>query len=377
MKHVRTMAVGPSLKLGSWMMSAGVLNDQLVRRVVGLASAFVRAERIAEKDLSKVFLLCGADAEHQGAVRRALRQVGITVVTSAATGAKPPVTERRHAPRVAIPVQRAAPSNSPANSQYGQAAQAARTLIADDRRRSEPWNRMLTAEEEIGPAILMRGGTDALDQELPPGFRRGLPASDERAAAFDAFVLHNLRLVWKIAYGVERGDLKVEDLQQAGMFGLNRAVEMFDASRGWKFSTYATNWIKQKIGRMVDDEGRLIRIPVHVWENIRKVDRARARLAARQGYATLFELAAETGFTPHRIIELLRLRAGVVSLDAPIGAEVRRRSVTCSVRTSLLRIPRPRLSLRDSELKSQRLLRSYQNGNSRSFGAVWASRATR
>lgn len=320
MRDVRTMATVPNLKLGSWMMSAGVLNDQLVRRVVALAAALVRAEKIAEKDLSKVFLLCGADAEHQSAVRRALSQVGITVVPSAATGTGSRA-ERPRAPRAAIPVQRAAPSVPSTSGRYDHAAQAARVLIADDRRRVEPWNRVLTAEEEIGLAILMRGGAETLEQELPSGFRSGLPAGDERAAAFDAFVLHNLRLVWKIAYSWDRGDLEVEDLQQAGMFGLHRAVEMFDASRGWKFSTYATNWIKQKIGRTLDDEGRLIRIPVHVWESIRKIDRARARLAARQGYATLFDLSAETGFAPHHILELSRLRAGVVSLDTPIGEE--------------------------------------------------------
>lgn len=306
------------------MMSAAVLNVELVQRVVRLASTFVRDNRITGEHLSRVFLICGADADHQAAVRRAFDQVGITVVKPPASKVSVAGATRAAAsvPRVVVPAQRAVPPPAqPAAAPHDRAAQAARALIAGDRRRIDPWNRLLTAEEEVGLAILMRGGPDALDQELPPGFRRGLPSGDERVAAFDAFVLHNLRLVWKIAHGMERGNFEVEDLQQAGIFGLHRAVEMFDASRGLKFSTYATNWIKQKIGRMIDDEGRLVRIPVHVLETIRKIDSARARVVVRQGYATLFDLSAETALPPHRIVELLRLRAGVISLDLPVGDE--------------------------------------------------------
>lgn len=305
-------------------MTAGQLDPGLVRRIVRFAQAYLRNGSISEVHLLSVFELTEADELHRSAVRTALEATGMSV-----TGGTPPapsagVPETSELGSVVVPVQRPGieqPGSNSAGVDEGSSVRAARRLLRQDRRRTKPWSRLLSAEEEVGLALLMRGGDLALDQELPPDFRSGLAAGDERAAAFDAFVLHNLRLAWNTAHKVERELLDVEDLKQVGYFGLKRAVEKFDASRGLKFSTYASNWVRQQIERAVADEGRLIRIPVYVWEEVRKVDAVQARLSAQKGYADLFDLSAGSGLPPERVVELRRLRAGVVSLDKPVGED--------------------------------------------------------
>jgi RNA polymerase primary sigma factor len=195
---------------------------------------------------------------------------------------------------------------------------AARHLLRTDARRRNPSRRVLTALEEIGLAMLMRGSDIPLYSDLPQGYRRELEPSDERARAFDALVVHNMRLVWSIARAQDTGHLELEDVVQHGMLGLWRAVEKFDATKGTKFSTYATWWIRQSITRGIANEGRTIRIPVHIYEVISKVLRTRSRILDQTGVCRLSTLAEETGFPVERVVECLQLAAGVVSLDKPI-----------------------------------------------------------
>lgn len=195
----------------------------------------------------------------------------------------------------------------------------ARRLLRRDRVSSRPWNRVLTASEEVGLALLLRGDQYRPHEQVPHGFRAGLDVSDERARAFDAMVLHNRRLVMSVAGSHLGHGLESEDLDQHGVVGLMRAVERFDPTRGLKFSTYAVWWIRQAVTRAVANESRLIRLPVHKWDQVRRVVASRNRLLTRSGTAPVSEICHELGLDPGTVLECLRLHAGVVSLDLLIG----------------------------------------------------------
>ncbi|MBQ1076642.1 sigma-70 family RNA polymerase sigma factor [Micromonospora sp. C31] len=195
----------------------------------------------------------------------------------------------------------------------------ARRLLRRDRASSRPWDRLLTASEEVGLALLLRGEQYRPDEEVPHGYRAGLDVSDERARAFDAMVLHNRRLVISVAGSYLGHGLESEDLDQHGVVGLMRAVERFDPTRGLKFSTYAVWWIRQAVTRAVANESRLIRLPVHKSDQVRRVVASRNRLLTQSGTATVSDICHQLGMEPGTVLECLRLHAGVVSLDLLIG----------------------------------------------------------
>ncbi len=141
---------------------------------------------------------------------------------------------------------------------------------------------------------------------------------DERAKR--KLIESNLRLVMSITRNYTRADVPLLDLIQEGNLGLIRAVEKFDYKLGFKLSTYATWWIKQAISRALAEQGRTIRLPVHVADQVRRVTKARRLLGQKLNRdPSIDEIALEIGVTPERVQELIDLVQDPVSLDTPIG----------------------------------------------------------
>ncbi|MDQ3379021.1 MAG: sigma-70 family RNA polymerase sigma factor [Actinomycetota bacterium] len=130
----------------------------------------------------------------------------------------------------------------------------------------------------------------------------------------------NLRLVMSITRNYTRADVPLLDLIQEGNLGLIRAVEKFDYKLGFKLSTYATWWIKQSVSRALAEQGRTIRLPVHVADQVRKVTKTRRLLGQKLNRdPSIDEIALDIGITPERVQELLDLVQDPISLETPIG----------------------------------------------------------
>jgi RNA polymerase primary sigma factor len=187
---------------------------------------------------------------------------------------------------------------------------------------------LLTAEEEVDLAKRYEAGLGATamlaeDAELDPGWAVQLRRVERSGQlAKRRLVESNLRLVVSIAKRyVGRGMLFL-DLIQEGNLGLIRAVDKFDYTRGYKFSTYATWWIRQAITRAIADQARTIRIPVHMVETINKLIRVQRQLLQDLGREpTAEEVGREMDMPPERVREIQKISQEPVSLETPVGEE--------------------------------------------------------
>lgn len=163
---------------------------------------------------------------------------------------------------------------------------------------------LLTAEEEYFLGYKIKHGTP-----------------EEKRYAKNELVSRNLRYVVTVARRYIHSGLSMDDLIQEGNIGLMKAAERYDAESGYRFSTYATWWIRQGITRAISDKSRAIRLPVHLWEKIKIIRRIQANYEASGKNATLEDIAAELNMEAAKVDELLTLSRDVVSMDLPVGEE--------------------------------------------------------
>ncbi|GGP40445.1 sigma-70 family RNA polymerase sigma factor [Saccharothrix coeruleofusca] len=187
---------------------------------------------------------------------------------------------------------------------------------------------LLTAAEEVELAKRIEAGVFAQHMletaaDLPAERRAELRALIRDGHVAKNHLLEaNLRLVVSLAKRYTGRGMPLLDLIQEGNLGLIRAVEKFDYTKGFKFSTYATWWIRQAITRGMADQGRTIRLPVHLVEQVNKLARIKRDLHQQLGReATHEELAKESGLSVDKVVDLLDHARDPVSLDMPVGAE--------------------------------------------------------
>ena len=190
---------------------------------------------------------------------------------------------------------------------------------------------LLTATDEVELAKRIELGAEAAERLTLEAQLDGSPHPDARQlqrllgdgqVAKAELIQANLRLVVSIAKRYMNRGMQFQDLIQEGNLGLMRAVEKFDHNKGFKFSTYATWWIRQAITRAIADQARTIRIPVHMVELMNRLVRTQRQMAQElEREPTIDELAEKVDLPADRVREILRIAQDPVSLDSPIGDE--------------------------------------------------------
>jgi RNA polymerase primary sigma factor len=193
-------------------------------------------------------------------------------------------------------------------------------LATNLEKRPEKAERELETPELLAKYLAHIGEGDLLTHEEEIDLSKRSKQGDARAR--QRLIEKNLRLVVSVAKRYRGYGLPFEDLIQEGNIGLMKAVEKFDPDRGFRFSTYATWWIRQAVQRAVADKGRTIRVPVHMTEKIRKVSRAMSELAVElEREPTEIEVARRLGWDPEEVRLTMSAMPDATSLDQPVSSE--------------------------------------------------------
>jgi RNA polymerase primary sigma factor len=261
-----------------------------------------------------------------------LEEHGIDVLAQGETEPRPGLSasEREDAAGVAAPGVPGLSPDGPALASVGETEAESESEEPFDRARGAKARiEELRRAEDLG----VESSLDSLRLYLRSIGRVPLLSADEEVclakriergdvAAKQHMVEANLRLVVSIAKGYVGRGLTFLDLIQEGSLGLIRAVEKFDYRKGYKFSTYATWWIRQSVARAIADKGRTIRIPVHMVERLNKVIHTERALIQRLGREpTNAEIASELECSPNEVREVMRMAQQPVSLEKPVGEE--------------------------------------------------------
>ncbi len=193
------------------------------------------------------------------------------------------------------------------------------SLISIQPKQSMQINPAPVHEEEGIPSYLNRLTQEPLlSAESEIVLTRAIQNGDQ--AARRRLIESNMRLVINIAKGYKCRHIPMEDLIQEGAIGLMQATERFDPDRGFRFSTYATHWIRQSIGRAIDNKSKAIRLPAHVSQTIRRVEKERAKFLRETGHEpTLQELSELIGISVVKLQQNMSVGQEMLSLDLPIG----------------------------------------------------------
>ncbi|MFF1631813.1 RNA polymerase sigma factor [Streptomyces sp. NPDC058272] len=273
------------------------------------AEAPVDAVAAAEAEVGEV--------EVEGAEVEGAEVEGAEVEGAEAEGAEVEVEVEAEAPEpVELPRSRAADTGGPSSDLFRQYLREIGRIP------------LLTAAEEVELARRVEAGLFAEEKlRLTPDLDSQLALDLDKLVVMGRMAKRrlieaNLRLVVSVAKRYVGRGLTMLDLVQEGNLGLIRAVEKFDYARGYKFSTYATWWIRQAMSRALADQARTIRVPVHVVELINRVVRVQRRMLQERGYEpTPEEVAGHLDLPSERVSEVLRLAQEPVSLHAPVGEE--------------------------------------------------------
>ncbi|HEY8340958.1 MAG TPA: RNA polymerase sigma factor RpoD [Egibacteraceae bacterium] len=282
--------------------------DEVVELLeLGRSRGFLTSEDVAEAADA-----LDLDEELTQSLRRLLRSEGVDVLDVAPTEPDPGADERAERRRLDELAMRA-PTNDPVRMYLKEIGRVP----------------LLTAEEEVDLAKRIEAGLVARkmlaadDGALSPEWRRQLRRVERSGEVSKRRLVEaNLRLVVSIAKRYVGRGMLLLDLIQEGNLGLIRAVEKFDYTKGYKFSTYATWWIRQAITRAIADQARTIRIPVHMVETINKLVRVQRALLQDLGRdPTPEEIAAQMDLTPDKVREIQKISQEPVSLETPVGEE--------------------------------------------------------
>ncbi|MFI9173065.1 RNA polymerase sigma factor RpoD/SigA [Streptomyces lincolnensis] len=297
--------------------AAPTLESVRIVRVLGLARKYVAAGLVPAPAFAGLVSLCGLDAAERELLRAALRGEGVAI------GAIPAPRQAEETP------ERAETDEEPPAEELGNeghvltdldaAMAAARSRMDEDRFRHTAWKTLLTAEQEVGLSVLLKGGPEHIDHKPQETELAALPVTDIRRRAYETLVMHNVRLVHKLAQRLQGQGLDYEDLVQHGVTGVMHAACLFDPSKGFKFSTYATWWARQAMERALGNEGRVIRIPMHLHEKVRKVAAVEARLAAQGQSLSAGAVAVAANLTVAEVDAVRRISRPTDSLDREIG----------------------------------------------------------